>query len=147
MERSKFVVHKIGADEWKKLYEKNAHLAVFEEYVDEEKSKLDFALLVVNKKDEMVVYMTIKEMDKYTAFIEYGGSFPNKRGSVESFPAFLACLEFLEKDYERVNFFTENKNKPMLKFGLNAGFEIIGCCYSNNKFLLEHTLEFKKETN
>lgn len=131
----------ISRDIWKQNYEQNAHISVFGETFDPERTRMDYAVLIINNQDELVIYSTVQEMDKYTCFLEYGGSFPNKRGSTESYPAFSFMCDELLKTYKRVNFYTENVNKPMLKFGFKKGFVVVGLCFSNNKILLEHTLE------
>lgn len=141
VEKNNFSFKEISAPIWKENFEQSAHISVFGEEFDPLRTRMDYAILTVNEKDEMIIYMTVQEMDKYTAFLEYGGSFPDKRGSMEVFPAFSESVDYLLKKYNRVNFYTENKNFPMLKLGMKKGFKIVGLCISNNKILLEHTLE------
>ncbi len=130
-------VKKITKEEWHKLAV-NAHTAVFNEDWDADLERIDFTLLTVDGENNVVQYATIREMDKYSCFISYGGSFPNYRGKIQSLHSFKAILDWLFTNYKNVSFFTENTNWPMLKFAIREKFRIICTRTFKNHLMLEH---------
>ena len=120
-----YTVVKIPKATWEEKYAENAHISVFDDFAPKGQ-KIDFACLVENEKEELVSYCTFKELNAEQVVLEYGGTFPDKRGSVHAFPSFMAILESLKKDYKKALFVTNNDNWAMLKFGMKARFKITG---------------------
>ena len=120
----------------------SAHSVCFNETGYSELERCDYALLVV-KDDIPLMYATIKQHDAITAYMSRGGAFPSVKGTTSSYKAFELILEFLFKNNSTVTMRVENKNTPMLKFAMKAGFIIDGITYHNMKIYLEHILEVK----
>lgn len=124
----------------------NAHLAVFTEQWSLDLERIDFALLTVDENDIPLQYVTIREKDSKTAYLQYGGSFPSVKGTVLSRKSFRAILDELDRTgYERVTFLVENTNKPMLKLALIEDFLITGVRIWDGSVLIEHLKEKKVE--
>lgn len=95
------------------------------EFPVEEYKTFDFAILTRNGEDK-VCYCTVKELDKNTAYLNFGGMFPLYRGQRESYAGFKSMVDLLRSKYKHVAFITKTKNIGMIKLGLNENFEIIG---------------------
>lgn len=130
-------VKQISRFDWHALAA-NAHLAVFNENWTPEKERIDFTLLTVDEDNKMIQYATIREMDWESSYIQYGGSFPDYRGSINSVKSFRAILDWLFERYINVSFFTENTNWPMLKFAIREKFSVISTRTFQNHVMLEH---------
>lgn len=133
----KIEVKKISKEEWKVLAV-NAHLAVFNEEWTADKERIDFALLTVDEDGKVIQYATIREMDSESSYLQYGGSFPDYRGKVQSVHSFKSILDWLFLEYKNVSFFTENTNWPMLKFAIREKFRVICVRTFKNHVMLEH---------
>jgi len=136
-------VVKVPKDEWAKISE-GAHLIVFNETKKAESDRIDFALVVESEHGIMMQYGTCREVDAESLYIQYGGSFPGTKGSVNSHRCFEAILTWArEQGYRRVSFLVENTNEPMLKLALRTGFLIVGIRnFRKKSILLEHVKEF-----
>jgi hypothetical protein len=141
------VIHKLKKEHWDEVYAKNAHEAVFAETYNPASSRADFALLVVRKDlDEPVLYATVQEVNGLSVTLEYGGSFPNHRGSPITFKAYEAILDMLRESYEQAYMMIRNDNRSMLKFALKKGFLVTGVSVgAQGALLLEHTLNLKEK--
>lgn len=130
-------VKRVEKTDWQ-LLAKNAHEVVFREAWPDNFERIDYALLTTDAEDKLVQYATIRETDAISAYIQYGGSFPDYRGSVSSYRSFRAIIDHLFEQYKNVSFLVENTNLPMLKFALKEHFIIIGIRNFKNQIMLEH---------
>lgn len=125
-------------------YSKEAHLLCFNEIKAVDMDRISFALLAVDE-EKPVAYMTIQELDGMTAYLQHGGSFPETRGSANSWKAYVSMLKYLkEMGYVRGGTYIENTNKPMLKFAMKAGWLITGIRTFEGTVLLEHQIKFEE---
>lgn len=131
-------VKQIPELEWRTHFAKDAHQIVFRETWDAGFERIDFALLTHDEKEQLVQFATIREMDSESAYIQYGGAFPDFRNSKKSLDSFSAILNWLEERYKNVGFLTENTNFPMLKFAIKKKFIITGVRFFKGHLLLEH---------
>jgi hypothetical protein len=132
-----FSVTRIPACDWKEL-SKQAHLVTFGEY-RENLDRIDYAL-TISCNGELGGYMTIKEMDAETAYIQHGGVFPNFAKSVYVLGGYKKFLKVLRSDYKRVWTRVENTNVSMLKLALSQGFIVNGTSLVKGKLYLEMIL-------
>lgn len=131
-------------DEWSSISEQ-AHSICFNEIRDPSLDRISFALLATDE-NQPTAYMTCKELDSETIYLQYGGSFPSVKGTCGSYRSYLAMLNHLmTMGYKRAGTYIENTNTPMLKFALKAGWIITGIRTFNGSVLLEHQLNFSKE--
>lgn len=133
-----YSVVKIPAIDWKEL-SKNAHLVTFGEF-REGLDTIDFALLC-SWNGATGGYLTVKEMDKETAYVQHGGVFPDFSKSVYVLGGYAKLLAVLKAEYKRVWTRVVNTNIPMIKLALSQGFIITGCSFVCNKLYLEMNLE------
>jgi hypothetical protein len=133
-----YSVVKIPAIDWREL-SKQAHFVTFGEY-REGIDRVDYALLCM-WDGATGGYVTVKEMDKDTAYIQHGGVFPDFQKSIYAFGGFVKLLKVLKSDYKRVWTRVVNTNIPMIKLALSQGFVITGCTFVCNKLYLEMNLE------
>lgn len=131
----------LSPDEWQQM-SAEAHLVCFGERRDPSMDRIDLVLMAVD--EEPLAYMTIRELDSETAYLQYGGAFPSAKGTTTSFRSYMAMLEHLKMaGYKRAGTYIENTNKPMLKFAMKAGWTITGLRTFEGSVLLEHQMNFK----
>lgn len=132
----------ISPVEWKGLAE-DAHLVCFGERRDASLDRIDFALMTTDG-EKPIAYMTCKELDGETVYLQYGGSFPESQGTTASFRSYMDMLGHLKsRGYKRAGTYIENTNRSMLKFALKAGWTITGLRTFEGAVLLEHQLKFE----
>lgn len=130
------IVTRIEPSKWSEISE-DAHRVVFNETRPAHFDRISYAL-VVGTEEEPMAYITVRETDKESAYIQYGGAFPNVNGSVRSFRIFSTMMAWLKNfGYKRVNMLVEGSNKVMLKFALSMDFDVIGMRVFNGTPLLE----------
>jgi RimJ/RimL family protein N-acetyltransferase len=130
---------KLSKEEWQK-YSENAHLLAFDETGYSGLERCDYAFLVVDN-EKPCGYATIKEADSETAYLQRGGTFPETRGTANSFRVYAAVIDYMKQNYKFLTTRIENTNTPMLKFAMKVGFVIDGISYHKNKVYLEHFME------
>ncbi len=136
-------VVKIKKEDWSELAEK-AHLIVFNEIKKPEMDRIDFALMVETEGGIPMQYATCQERDRDTIYFQYGGSFPDTKGTTKSLRCMQEILKWTEQaGYRYVAFLVENVNQAMLKLAMHTGFIIVGIRNFRGMILLEHVREFK----
>lgn len=138
-------VVKVTPEAWKDMGEM-AHLLAFGKHLPIEKTRIDFALLVVDSNDKPMGYVTCKELDADTLYWQFGGAFPDTRDTVRTFPGYQAFVRFTkELGYKRIATYIENTNAVMLKMAAKVGYRIVGVRNFGGAVLLEHLLEFRED--
>lgn len=126
--------------EWKWI-EKAVHEDIFGDDYKGVHLDYNYAVLVLTEDGERFSYSLVKELDRDTAYLPYGGMFKMFRGYNGGYRGFHEIIEKLKKSYTRIGFATRTTNIPMIKLGLNEGFIIIGLRkvfgLPNVEFLLE----------
>jgi hypothetical protein len=133
-------VMRLNPIEWKD-FSAQAHVVCFDEVRPPDLDRIDFALIAGDESGP-VAYMTCRELDAESVYMQYGGAFPESRGTVKSFKGYTLMIAELAKNYVRASTLIENKNSPMLKFASKVGLIIIGMRTFKNQILLEHAVEF-----
>lgn len=136
------LVH-LDAVEWSK-YAEDAHLSVFNEKRPSDMNRIDFAILSVENKVPQT-FMTARELDSETIYMQYGGSFPSAKGTVNSFISYSMIVDYLLTKYKRVTTLIENTNHAMMKFAMKKGLNIIGMRTFKGQIFLEHLIENEVE--
>lgn len=132
----------IEAKEWMKFAE-NAHLICFNEKRPDAMNRIDYAL-VVEENDMPLAYMTIKELDSETVYMQYGGAFPSAKNTIKSFQSYEVMMNFLKENYKLGLTLIENTNTAMMKFAMKFGLRVTGLKLFNGIILLEHSIKFKE---
>lgn len=135
MIRSEFLTK----DEWKS-YSKAAHQLAFNERWDEDMERIDYAMLLVNDS-EPVAYVTLKVTGENSVYVQYGGAFPNIKGTFLTYKAFAKMIHDLQKIYKKITTLVENNNWGMLKYYWSTKFKVTGLRYFKNSIFLELTFE------
>lgn len=130
------------ADQWKQ-YSEQAHLICFNEHRPADMNRIDFAL-VADLDGIPQAYMTCREVDAETVYMQYGGAFPSAKGTVKSFRSYEAILGKLSSVYKHGTTLIENTNTPMLRFAMQAGLRVIGVRNFKQSILLEHFIEWRQ---
>lgn len=135
-------VHVLGKEDWD-ILAKDAHMAIFGENKPASQERVDFALLSIEQvTDDVLAYVTCKELSKDTLYWSYGGAFPSSSKSVMAWACYKAMTEkSFSKGYTTIFTLIENKNAPMLKFAAKMGYQIIGIRHVDGCTMLEHVLE------
>lgn len=137
-------VKEIGPVLWKSFSE-DAHMGVFGEERTKEMDRIDFALLAVSENNELVGYMTCRELDARTVYWQYGGAFDEHRETEKTWEMMQAFVRYHKDRYDRCTCYIENKNHKALRTAVKLGFFITGIKTFKNKIYLEHLLEFQGE--
>lgn len=138
------VVKKISKEEWKEM-SASAHLICFNEKRDPEMDRIDFALLNV-RGEEPLNYCTVRELDSESVYWQYGGAFPNTKGTGTSFYSYQRYADWcFDQGYKRITTYVQNDNLAMLKIALQVGFRIIGTRTFKGCIMVELLLEDKDE--
>jgi hypothetical protein len=136
-------IFKLSKQEWSEISEK-AHAACFNEVKPKEWDRIDFALVGVDKvKNQMINFVTMREVDHETIYWQYGGSFPEYKGSLLAARSYAMAIKWCEGSYKRMVTLIENTNKSMLKLAAFNGLLVIGVRNFKGKVLLEHGIEFR----
>lgn len=133
-------VKRVSQQEWMKI-SSEAHELCFNERRDPSFERIDFAL-VVAMGSTPVAYMTCKELDAESIYMQYGGAFPSGRDTALSFRAYSSMIDYLSQNYVRGGTLIENTNTAMLKFAMKKGLLITGVRNFKGSILLEHCIEF-----
>jgi hypothetical protein len=133
-------VIKMLAKDWAK-YSQDAHLVCFDEMRSPDFNRIDFALTSVLDSVPQS-YMTCRELDAETVYLQYGGAFPSAKGTVRSFSGYKQMISELSISYTRATTLIQNQNTAMLKFAMAVGFRIIGVRTFKNEIYVEHLMEF-----
>lgn len=134
-----YQVQVLTAEEWKQFSNKS-HIVVFGYDRPSELDRVDLARIVIHK-GEVGGFITCKEMDAETCYIQHGGVYPNFEKSLHVLRGYMALLNDIKSMYKIVWTRVENTNIPMLKMALSQGFIINGCSKVKNKLYLELILE------
>lgn len=137
---SQVTVEIIPNESWEGLSEL-AHQVCFGEARPTSLNRHHFVIGVFGNK-ELAGYFTCIEMDSETAYIQYGGAFPNYEKSIYVVPGYLKMLDILGSSYKRAWTRVENTNVSMLKLALHAGFIVAGASSFKGKLFLELTKDF-----
>jgi RimJ/RimL family protein N-acetyltransferase len=134
------VVEKINPGEWASLA-KDAHLICFNEVREPSMDRIDYAL--INSRDgDPLNYCTVRELDSESVYWQYGGAFPNSKGTGTTYYSYQRNAEWtFEQGYKRITTYIENNNVAMLKIAIKVGFRVIGTRTFNNHIMLELLLE------
>lgn len=137
-------VKKISKEEWRQMSE-NAHLICFNEHRPSSMDRIDFALLNVRDTDALD-YCTVRELDEESCYWQYGGAFPNTKGTPTPVHSYKRYAEWcFANGYKRITTYIENTNIAMMKIALHVGFRIIGTRTFKNHILVEFLLEAPSE--
>lgn len=118
-------VLEITAKEWKQLSEA-AHVLSFKERRAASLDRIDFALLAV-LEGKPVAYATVRELDAESIYWQYGGAFPEIKGTINVLKVYRMFIAHCAARYRRVTTLVENGNVRYLKLAMAVGFRIMGC--------------------
>lgn len=137
------IVDQLDPKRWEQLSEK-AHVICFNTHKPKDWDRIDFAL-IVRRGEDLMGYLTCREVDAHSLYWQFGGAFPGTRESSLTFSGYKAFVAHCQSRYKRVTTLIENGNFVMLKMAMKVGFKIIGMRNFNGHVLLEHLLEFADE--
>lgn len=138
-------VRALTREEWEKMAE-DAHLLCFNEHRPSYLDRIDYALVNVTDKEEILNYCTVKELDSESVYWQFGGAFPNSKGSVHSARSYARNIEWTFKQgYKRITTYAKNTNSDMLRVQLKCGFIPIGMRTVQGEVYVEMLLEARSE--
>lgn len=128
---------------WLEHFELHAHAAVFEPGVSRNEGGFHFALMVVDEEtDTPIIYVTCLKTTAGGVFIEYGGSFPDFRGSMKVLRAFRAVNEWFKINlFKYAMLATRNTNAAMNKLALADDYFVTGVHTDDGRLYLDYTKE------
>lgn len=136
------MIIRLNASEWATVSE-NFHRAVFSKEKPATWDRIDYAWLVIDDRtDSPIGYITVRELDHETVYWQFGGSFEWARSSVVTVRAYDACLLNQAKLSKRVTTAISAKNPRMLKLALSRGWEIFGSRNWDGETMVELKKEF-----
>jgi hypothetical protein len=133
-------VEMLSAEEWRNMAEE-AHLICFDEKRPPSMDRIDFALL--NIQDDMPLnYCTCRELDAESVYWQYGGAFPNSKGTIHSAKSYARNIKWcFDNGYKRISTYVHNENLSMFRIQLKCGFRVIGMRNFKGDLFLELLLE------
>lgn len=94
---------------------------------DEDMNRVSYAILAQDDSAGTPYgFATIVELDKKTAYIQHGGTFPTTKGTALGGRGFLHIIEHLRNRYQHIQMRVKNTNFSMLKLCIKAGFVVCG---------------------
>lgn len=120
-------------------YSSQFHDVVFNNPEFKEIENIDFSLVAFDG-DEVLGFATIRVLDKFHAYMQYGGAV--KKG-YKTLAAYLKMIELLKGSFLNITTLIENTNHPMIKLAMKAGFNINGIRIKSGNIYLEHLIEVK----
>jgi len=137
-------VRKLSKDEWMDMAEK-AHLICFNEERPRELDRIDYALLNVSN-EEVLNYCTVKELDAESVYWQFGGAFPNSKGTVHSARSYARNIAWtFSQGYKRITTYVKNTNTNMFRIQLKCGFIPVGMRTIQGEIFIELLLEAPSE--
>ena len=133
-------VVKFSLKEWEVVSEAT-HLVVFGTKKPASFDRLNYAIGVLDYKNEPVAYVTVREHDHESVYWQFGGALPKAKRSIVAYRAMQEAIRWQLESSKRISFLVENDNLPMLHLAMKTGFRIVGVRYFKNHILLEHLLE------
>lgn len=138
-------VMRFDAESWNRDWAEAAHKVVFEEKRPAEMNRIDFALLVINAKNEPGAYCTVREFDHESIYWQYGGAFPGTIGTIYTVQMYEALIEWCRQKYKRITTLVNNENISYLKLCMKFGFRIIGVRVFKGEIFVELLNELEGE--
>ena len=127
------VVKIYSKKEWLE-YSSQFHDVVFNNPEFKEIENIDFSLVAFDG-DEVLGFATIRVLDKFHAYMQYGGAV--KKG-YKTLSAYLKMIELLKGSFLNITTLIENTNHPMIILAMKAGFNINGIRIKSGNIYLEH---------
>lgn len=138
-------VQQLSKEEWSEMAE-DAHLICFNEKRSSLLDRIDYALVNVAPGNHILNYCTVRELDANSVYWQYGGAFPNSKGSVHSARSYARNIEWtFNKGYKRITTYTKNTNKEMMRIQLKCGFIPVGMRTVQGEVFVEFLLEAPNE--
>lgn len=137
----KIHVQKLSQSEWG-IFSENAHKIAFGKLKPVAMERIDYALIATTDTEELIGYVTVKEMDSDTVYWQFGGGFPPGVRTIRIWHGYMGFLDWTRARYKRMTTLIENTNVPMLKLAMHAGLRVIGIRNYKGEVLLEHGIEF-----
>lgn len=134
-------VRRLSKEEWMQMAEE-AHLICFNEKRPKDLDRIDYALVNVTDTNEILNYCTVKELDAESVYWQFGGAFPNSKGSIHSTRSYARNIKWtFDQGYKRITTYAKNTNKDMLRIQLKCGFVPIGMRTVQGDVYVEMLLE------
>ncbi len=134
-------VEKWTKEKWE-VISADAHIVCFGLTRPSHLDRVDYANMLLDENDHLAGYATVLEMDSETAYLQYGGIFPNYKDTIYPLKGFMKMLGRMSEQYKRVTCKVENTNKVFLKFCLKADFVPVGVTNFKGKILVDFCREF-----
>lgn len=126
----------VTQEDWVAGFSENMHKLVFKEIKPATRDRISYAVLIV-KDEEVIGYVTVREMDDENVYWQFGGVIPKFRKSMTAVKCIETAIEWQKQRSRRIVTYVENTNLPMLKFYLSYGFLIIGTRTFEGKVMVD----------
>lgn len=126
----------VSQEDWVAGFSENMHKLVFKEMKPGYRDRISYALLIV-KDEDVIGYVTVREMDDENVYWQFGGVIPQFRKSMTAVKCIETAIEWQKQRSRRIVTYVENTNLPMLKFYLSYGFLIIGTRTYDGKVMVD----------
>lgn len=126
----------VTQEDWVAGFSENMHKLVFKEIKPATRDRISYAVLIV-KDEEVIGYVTVRELDDENVYWQFGGVIPKFRKSMTAVKCIETAIEWQKQRSRRIVTYVENTNLPMLKFYLSYGFLIIGTRTFEGKVMVD----------
>lgn len=131
----------LSAKEWAEISE-DAHKIVFREKTKASLERIDYAILAVDDTKGPIGYATVRELDGTSVYLQYGGTMPDIRGTVQVFDIYQRMIDYFRTRYQRITTLVSNQNIAYLRLAFKVGFRVIGVRLFHGEVFCELLLEF-----
>jgi len=139
----KYVIEVLQPAAWATVSE-GTHFEVFGTLKPKDWDRIDYALLALREGEALpIAYMTCREVSRDCVYWQFGGSFPEIRGTLASWAIYKEFIEWARKKYKMVSTYTANDNYSYLRMALKAGFKIIGTRNVDGEVFVDLNLDFR----
>lgn len=138
----KYVIEVLCPEVWATVSE-GTHYEVFGTLKPKDWDRIDYALLALREGESLpIAYMTCREISRDCVYWQFGGSFPEIRGSFAAWSIYKEFIEWARAKYKMVYTYTANTNYAYLKMALKAGFKIVGTRNVDGEVYVDMNLTF-----
>ena len=141
----KYSVEVLSPEQWATVSE-GTHFEVFGTLKPKDWDRIDYALLALREGEPLpMAYVTCREVSRDCVYWQFGGVFPEVRGTFATWAIYKTFIEWARAKYKMVSTYTANDNYAYLKMALKAGFKIIGTRNVDGQVFVDLKLDFKGE--
>ena len=136
-------ITQIKPEVWKHM-SADANECTFGTIRNSEDDRLDYVLAGIDQDEQIMGYMTCRELDSKTTYLAHGGACnPKYRGTSAVWQVYKAMIDWHRDRTSALHTWVENDNIGYIKVMFKAGFKIVGTKTVKGVTFLDGRLELQ----